>query len=129
MAGPWQEVDWRAKPGWRLALLLIPWVWMKTDIFFIAQWPGGVTGDVWLTAFTVWECGTRSDGAERETVRRREKRDTEVVMMGRKAKTDRELTKEESYCAKNFRLISPESSTLSFWKGVMNHKKQKCLWE
>lgn len=78
MAGPWQEVDCRAKSGWRLALLLIPWVWMRSEqIFFIAQWPGGVTGYVWLTAFTVWECGTRSDGAERETVRRRGEKETQ----------------------------------------------------
>lgn len=26
---------------------------------------------MWLTVFTVWECGTRSDGAERQTVRGR----------------------------------------------------------
>ncbi len=60
---------------------------MKTDWLFIAQWPGGVTGYVWLTAFTVWECGTRSDGAERETVREK-KRDREVVVMGRKESQD-----------------------------------------
>lgn len=63
-AGRWQEVDWRVKYGWRL----VPWVWMKTDWLFIVQWPGGVTGYLWLTAFTVWECGTCSDGPERETV-------------------------------------------------------------
>lgn len=59
---------------------------MKTDRLFIAQWPGGVTGYVRLSAFTLWECGTRSDGAERETVR--EKKETEVVVMGRKDSQD-----------------------------------------
>lgn len=45
----------------------------RSDGLFIAQWTGGVTGCVWLTAFTVWASGTRSDGGERETVRERER--------------------------------------------------------
>lgn len=100
---------------------------MKTDWLFIAQWPGGVTGYVRLTAFTVWECGTRSDGAERETVRGK-KRDRELVVMGSKESQDLRLrlSEEEKFlCTRHFCFISREISSLSFWKKCHVPKKRE----
>lgn len=70
---------------------------MKTDWLFIAQWPGGVTGYVWLRAFTVWECGTRSDGAERETVREKKRHRGGGDGKERKPRLRLRINKEEKY--------------------------------
>lgn len=118
-------MEWKAKKGWWLALLLVPLVWVKKKTqkikpkgaFFSTVGPGGVTGYVWLRASAAWECGTSSDGAQTGTDRDGERE--AAVMTGRREKP-RGLTKSKE------KLISAESFLLSLsLKCVKNLKKKK----
>lgn len=58
-----QDADWRVKWGWRLALLLISMGLDENWLAFYSTVAGqGHRVCVAHSVFTVWECGTRSDG-------------------------------------------------------------------
>lgn len=68
---------------------------------------------MWLTAFTVWECGTRSEGAERGTVRKKRRQNSGGDGKGKNAKTEIEnQQRREMLMHEAFSFISSEIAVI-----------------